>query len=118
MEPGPHDPDRPGDLKIAARLRDPVSGRRLEVATTQPGLQVYTGDFLKGQKAKGGNTYPARCAVCLETQHFPDSVHQPGFPSIILRPGQTYRQRTAFFLSSEAPGRSPKSCPNWLAALR
>ena len=86
---------------LAAKLRDPASGRTLSVLTTQPGVQVYTGNFLKGQKGKDGKTYAPRSAVCLETQHFPDAVHHPAFPSIILRPGQTYRQSCVWVFSAE-----------------
>jgi aldose 1-epimerase len=85
----------PGDsLRFAARLRHPGSGRTLELWTTEPGLQVYTGNFLFGQIGKRGRSYPRRSAVCLEAQHFPDSVHRGAFPSIILRPGEVYRQKT------------------------
>jgi aldose 1-epimerase len=86
---------------LAAKLRDPASGRTLTVLTTQPGVQVYTGNFLKGQKGKAGKTYEPRSAVCLETQYFPDAVHHPAFPSIILRPGQTYRQSCVWAFSAE-----------------
>lgn len=86
---------------LAARLRDPASGRVLNVLTTQPGVQVYTGNFLKGQTGKGGKVYKQRGAVCLETQHFPDSVNHPSFPSIILKPGQTYRQSCVYAVSAE-----------------
>jgi aldose 1-epimerase len=71
-------------LKLAARLQDPASGRSLEVHTTEPGLQVYSANHLN------------HAAVCLETQHFPDSVHHTNFPSIILRPGGTFRSTTVF----------------------
>jgi aldose 1-epimerase len=85
----------------AATLRDPRSGRKLEVYTTQPGLQVYSGNFLDGQAGKGGKPYIKRSAICLETQHFPDSVNQPKFPTIILRPGEKYRQETVYVFSVE-----------------
>jgi aldose 1-epimerase len=85
---------------FAGRLKDPKSGRVMTVLTTQPGIQVYTGNFLKGQKGKDGKTYAQRSAICLETQHFPDSVNQPSFPSIILRPGETYRQTTIYAFSA------------------
>lgn len=77
-----------------AELRDPSSGRWLSIATSEPGLQVYSGNFLHGQRGKGGKTYAPRSAVCLETQHFPDSVHQPHFPNTILEPGQRFRSET------------------------
>lgn len=86
---------------LAARLRDPGSGRVLTVLTTQPGLQVYTGNFLNGQTGKQGKTYPLRSAICLETQHFPNAVNQPKFASVVLRPGETYRQTCIYAFSAE-----------------
>jgi aldose 1-epimerase len=84
-------------LRPAARVMDPKSGRTLEVATTEPGVQFYTGNFLDGSvKGKGGTVYNHRTALCLETQHFPDSPNKPHFPSTILRPGDRYRSRTVF----------------------
>ncbi len=90
--------DGSGDeIKLAARIRDPQSGRVLEVHTTEPGVQFYTGNFLDGTIAgKRGRAYPKHSGFCLETQHLPDSVNQPAFPSVILRPGQTYKQKTLF----------------------
>ena len=80
-----------------ARLADPSSGRVLDVATTEPGIQFYSGNFLDGTlKGKGGKLYGHRGALCLETQHFPDSPNHPNFPSTILRPGQRYQSRTVF----------------------
>lgn len=89
---------RKGDgLQPAARVVDPTSGRTLDVSTTEPGLQFYTGNFLDGTiKGKGGAAYAHRNGLCLETQHFPDSPNKPAFPSAILRPGQMYRSRTVF----------------------
>ena len=82
-------------LSLAARVIEPCTGRVMEVSTTEPGIQLYTGNFLNGSlTGKGGIVYGRHTAFCLETQHFPDSVNQPKFPSIILRPGQTYRQTT------------------------
>ncbi len=81
-------------LRFAARLTDPASGRVLEVFTTQPGLQFYTGNFLNGKPAGQGSVYNYRTGLCLETQHFPNSPNQPAFPSTILRPGETYVQQT------------------------
>lgn len=78
----------------AATLRDPANGRRIEIWTTEPGLQVYSGNFLVGQTGKGGRKYGHRGGLCLETQHFPDSVNQPTFPSTIIAPGQPYRSST------------------------
>ncbi|MEM1451491.1 MAG: aldose epimerase family protein [Planctomycetota bacterium] len=77
-----------------AVLKDPASGRSLELYSDQPGLQLYSGNFLDGQAGKGGVVYPRRSAVCLETQGFPDAINQPRFPNTILRPGETYRQLT------------------------
>ena len=84
-------------LHHAARLEDPVSGRSLDVATTEPGLQFYSGNKLDGSAVgKHGHVYGRRCAVCLETQHFPDSSNHANFPSTILRPGHHYKSRTVF----------------------
>ncbi|HVM60562.1 MAG TPA: aldose epimerase family protein [Verrucomicrobiae bacterium] len=86
-----------GRLKLAARVHDPESGRVLEVHTTEPGVQLYTGNFLDGSIAgKRGHAYPQHGGFCLETQHLPDAVNQPAFASVILRPGQTYKQKTVF----------------------
>jgi aldose 1-epimerase len=82
---------------LAARLVEPKSGRTLEVSTTEPGVQFYTGNFLDGTiKGKGGQVYNQRAGLCLETQHFPDSPNKPNFPSSILQPGKEYRTRTVF----------------------
>ena len=93
--------DRPpggqGNLVPAARVTDPVSGRVLEVATTEPGVQLYSGNQLDGSlTGTGGVAYGPRAGLCLETQHFPDSPNQPGFPSTVLRPGETYRSATVY----------------------
>jgi len=86
---------RPGErFSLAARLDDPGSGRTMEVWTTQPGVQVYTANGLSDRFGVGGRRYGPRHAVCLETQHFPDSPNKPLFPSTVLRPGQTYREWT------------------------
>lgn len=86
----------------AALLHDPVSGRRLTVHTDQPGMQVYSGNFLDGSLVgKGGQRYGHRWAVCLETQHFPDSPNQPDFPSTVLRPGERFMSRTVYSFSAE-----------------
>ena len=89
----------PGALRRFARLSDPVSGRMLEISTTEPGVQFYSGNFLFGQQGKGGWSYPRNGGLCLETQHFPDSVNHPDFPPVVLQPGEIYRQTTvlAFF---------------------
>jgi len=89
-EPGQRAAAPPGNgkpLVLAARVREPVSGRVMEVRTTEPGVQLYTGNHLK------------HAALCLETQHYPDSVNHPGFPSTILRPGQAFSSTTAFAFS-------------------
>jgi aldose 1-epimerase len=86
---------------IAAKLKDPASGRVLSVYTTQPGIQVYSGNHLASQPGKGGKVYAPRSAVCLETQHFPDSVNQPTFPSIIIKPTQPYKQTAVFAFTAE-----------------
>jgi aldose 1-epimerase len=90
--------DRSGSgLQPAARLVDPKSGRTLDVATTEPGLQFYSGNFLDGTiTGKGGRVYKHRSGLCLETQHYPDSPNHPTFPSTILQPGQTYSSKTVF----------------------
>jgi aldose 1-epimerase len=95
------DRDRPSTLVHAARLEDPVSGRRLDISTTEPGLQFYSGNFLDGSlKGKGGRVYGHRTGLCLETQHFPDSPNHPNFPSTVLRPGEHYRSRTVIAFST------------------
>ncbi|MGH8220462.1 MAG: aldose epimerase family protein [Steroidobacteraceae bacterium] len=81
-------------LALAAVLTDPMSGRVLEVRTTQPGLQFYSGNFLDGKPAGTGTVFEYRTGLCLETQHFPDSPNQAAFPSTILRPGERYFERT------------------------
>ena len=89
-------------LAFAARVSEPKTGRVMEVHTTQPGVQLYTGNFLDGSlKGKRGVVYARHTGFCLETQHYPDSVNHPDFPSVILRPGQTYRQATVFRFSAK-----------------
>ncbi|MDA0283491.1 MAG: galactose mutarotase [Planctomycetota bacterium] len=90
-----------GRNALAATLRDPSSGRTLKIYTKEPGIQLYSGNFLKGQTGKGGKTYAHRSAMCLEDQHYPDSVNQPEFPSTILRPGETYKKSTVYEFSAE-----------------
>jgi aldose 1-epimerase len=86
-----------GALVHAARVEEPTTGRTLDIYTTEPGLQFYSGNFLDGSiTGKSGHGYAHRSGFCLETQHFPDSPNQPAFPSAILRPGQEYRSRTVF----------------------
>ena len=87
-------------LSGAARVEDPSSGRVLEVYTTQPGVQFYTGNFLDGTiKGKGGKTYLHRGGFCLETQHFPDSPNQPKFPTTVLKKGAAFHSKTVFKFS-------------------
>jgi aldose 1-epimerase len=89
--------NRGDGLGPAASVVDPKSGRTLQVATTEPGVQFYTGNFLDGSlEGKGGAVYHRRNGLCLETQHYPDSPNKPAFPSTILRPGTTYRSNTVF----------------------
>jgi aldose 1-epimerase len=89
-------------LELAARAYEPGSGRVLEVFTTQPGVQFYTGNFLDGTvTGKHGHVYKRRNAFCLETQHFPDSPNHPDFPSTILKPGQTFREKAVFKFSTK-----------------
>lgn len=88
-------------LAFAARVYEPTSGRVLEVYTSQPGVQFYTGNFLNGTiTGKHGHVYMQRSAFCLETQHYPDSPNQPSFPSTILRPGEIYQSTTAYKFST------------------
>jgi len=89
------------ELALATRLRDQASGRVLEVFTTEPGLQLYSGHALGGVVGKGGLVYGAFAGVALETQHFPDSPNQPSFPSTILRPGDGYTSKTVYRFSVE-----------------
>lgn len=90
-----------GGLAIAAILRDPKSGRALKVSTDQPGVQLYTGNHLKGVVGHGGIAYAKHAGLCLETQHFPDSPNQPAFPTTVLRPGSTFRSTTVFAFSTK-----------------
>lgn len=86
----------PGLVHVA-HVHEPTTGRTMDVSSTEPGVQFYTGNFLDGTiKGKGGTVYPHRGAFCLETQHYPDSPNQPNFPSTILRPGTTYMSKTIF----------------------
>ena len=94
--------NHPGDLSaIAARVEDPDSGRVLEVHTDQPGIQFYTGNFLDGSVSGIGGPFTHRSALCLETQHYPDSPNQPNFPSTVLRDGQRFHSVTIFQFRTE-----------------
>jgi aldose 1-epimerase len=90
-----------GDLAVAAKVRDPKSGRVLTVSTTEPGIQFYGGNFLEGAAGKGGKKYAYRSGFCLETQHYPDSVNQENFPPIILRPGEKYTHTCIYQITAE-----------------
>jgi aldose 1-epimerase len=91
-----------GSVRSVARLRDPNSGRVMEVFTSQPGIQFYSGNFLDGSLiGKGGVAYQKYAALCLETQHFPDSPNQPNFPSTVLRAGQTYNETTIYKFTTD-----------------
>ena len=92
--------DYDGSLQFVASVYDPESGRFMEVFTTEPGIELYTGDYLDGTlTGKNNICYLKRAGLCIETQHFPDSPNQPAFPSTILRPGQTYQTQTIFKFS-------------------
>ena len=93
--------DHPGDIhNVAAKLYDPKSGIVMEVFTNELGIQFYTGNFLDGTvKGKKGITYPRRSAICLETQHFPDSPNKPDWPSVVVTPGDTYKSKCIYKFS-------------------
>ena len=91
----------PEAMAVAALLSDPVSGRTLQIETTQPGLQFYSGNFLDGKPAGRGTVFGFRTGLCLETQHFPDSPNHPGFPSTVLHPGETYSEHTVLAFGSQ-----------------
>lgn len=85
-----------GELSFAARIKEPVSGRTMEVYTTEPGVQVYSDNWADGYKGQNGATFPRRSAICFEAQHFPDSPNHTYFPSVILNPGEQYTQKTIY----------------------
>ena len=85
-----------GELSFAARIKEPVSGRIMEVYTTEPGVQVYTDNWADGYKGQNGAPFPRRSAICFEAQHFPDSPNRPYFPSVVLNPGEQYTQKTVY----------------------
>ena len=111
-EPGGYDfnyvlRNQDGSLALTARVYDPASGRVMEIYSMQPGVQFYTGNYLDGTiTGKGGRVYGKHAALCLETQHYPNSVNIPDFPSIILRPGETYNQTTVHRFSTNGEGKS------------
>ena len=90
-----------GEMKLAAIVEDPNSGRVMKIETTEPGIQFYSGIFLNGLKGKGGNVYNKYDAFCLETQHYPDSPNKPDFPSTVLRPGEKYETITIHTFSTK-----------------
>ena len=85
-----------GELSFAARIKEPVSGRTMEVYTTEPGVQIYSDNWADGYKGQNGATFPRRSAICFEAQHFPDSPNHPYFPSVVLNPGEQYTQKTVY----------------------
>ena len=85
-----------GELSFAAKIVEPVSGRTMEVYTTEPGVQVYTDNWADGYKGQNGATFPRRSAICFEAQHFPDSPNHPYFPSVVLYPESKYTQKTIY----------------------
>ena len=86
----------PGELTFAAKCVEPISGRVMEVYTTEPGVQVYTANWNSGFEGAHGATFPARSAICFEAQHFPDTPNKGHFPSVVLNPGETYTQHTIY----------------------
>lgn len=92
---------RSGDMRLAAEVYEPTTGRVMTIHTMEPGIQFYCGNFLDGRlKGKSGQAYVHRGGFCLETQHYPDSPNQPNFPTTILKPGQTYKTQTVFGFSA------------------
>jgi len=90
-----------GVLAMSATLRESKSGRMMDVLTTEPGVQLYTGNFLDGTlTGKAGVAYKQHYGLCLETQHFPDSINHPNFPTVVLQPGQTYKSSTVYRFSA------------------
>jgi len=85
-----------GELSFAARITEPESGRTMEVYTTEPGMQLYTDNWADGYKGQHGATFPKRSGICFEAQHFPDSPNRPYFPTVVLRPGEQYKQTTIY----------------------
>jgi aldose 1-epimerase len=91
-----------GELAFAASAYEPENGRYMEVFTTEPGVQLYTGNHLSGKEiGKAGVAYTKRTGFCLETQHFPDSPNQPGFPSTLVQPGETFKSTTIYKFSAK-----------------
>ena len=93
--------NEPGELSFAAKISEPVSGRYMEVYTTEPGVQFYSDNWANGFPGSHGATFGKRSALCFEAQHFPDSPNRPHFPSVVLRPGEIYKQRTIYKFGTE-----------------
>jgi aldose 1-epimerase len=97
-------PNPSGEARLAVQVREPQSGRLMEVLTSEPGVQLYTANFLNGRhRGPSGRAYRQSDAFCLETQHFPNSPNEPGFPSTLLRPGETFRSRTEYRFFVDPP---------------
>ena len=96
-----------GELSLAASVYEPTSGRTVEMWTTEPGMQFYTGNFLNNVSGKQGKVYKHRGGFCLEAQHFPDSPNQPEFPSTLLKPKQRYTQTTVYKFTVKGAGQQP-----------
>ncbi|MCK4921933.1 MAG: galactose mutarotase [Bacteroidales bacterium] len=92
--------DKPGELKWFAYVEDPDSGRSMEIATTQPGVQLYTSNYVINVKGKGGAIYNKQQALCLETQHFPDAINKSNFPKVVLKKGELYNHITIYKFNS------------------
>ncbi|MDR2475766.1 MAG: galactose-1-epimerase, partial [Bacteroidales bacterium] len=92
---------QPHELALAGYLYEPLSGRKMEVLTTQPGIQVYSGNWVEKRQGKGGKWYDEQHAICLETQAFPNSPNVAHFPSIVLRPGEKYDEWCIYKFSVE-----------------
>jgi len=91
------------DLNFCAKAISPKTGIVMEIYTTEPGVQLYTGNYLNGSfVGKNGHRYPKRSAFCLETQHFPDSIHHPDFPTIVLKPEDTFHSKTTYHFSVDS----------------
>jgi len=86
---------------LAVKVVEPKTGRVMEVYTTQPGVQFYTGNFLDGTVKGKGVTYQKHAGFCLETQHYPDTPNKPQFPTAVLKPGQVYKQTTVYVFSAQ-----------------
>lgn len=89
-----------GELALAVECYSPKTGIQMNISTTEPGVQIYTGNWMSGNfEGKHGHRYPMRAAVCFETQHFPDSINKPAYPSVILKPGETFSSKTVHHFS-------------------